>query len=393
MGFNISGLAINKNYENDFDQLQKELGWNLEKQSEIDFEKASSNWMEDGICNVYFTENGTLMFIGMDMCRDSFPLKNDNSLSFALSETSMVFNINYCEKGIEKRSIMEVNDERIIDEGEKLEVEIKSEDTSEIIWNQIEKVIGKRFWDIEPEEKAVMYTFNKEKVEPVVVESQQMNSFTASKIYNNKTEYNYKGNVKEIFIQSYSNSGTLEQPELGKKLSSSKIIFIDKNGKIESIQIFNEDEIGLIIKFENDGKSICTEIMYSGEDGSIQRTTSYTHIKDDQFEFIVLDAGKREAQKGISVVHQDKTIKESYNYYESILYNTDFKYDNNDRLVHQLRIREKNELIYNISYKYLESDGFNNWTKRIIIHRNENDAVTFNSIEVCEYKYYETNEC
>ncbi len=183
---------------------------------------------------------------------------------------------------------MEINDERMIDEGEKLEVEVKSEDTSEIIWNQIEKVIGKRFWDIEPEEKAVMYTFNKAKVEPVVVESQQMNSFTASKIYNNKTEYNYKGNVKEIFIQSYSNSGTLEQPELGKKLSSSKIIFIDKNGKIESIQIFNEDEIGLIIKFENDRKSICTEIMYSGEDGNIQRTTSYKHIKkDNQFEFIV----------------------------------------------------------------------------------------------------------
>ena len=37
MGFNLSGLAINKNYENDFDHLQKELGWKLEKQSEIDF--------------------------------------------------------------------------------------------------------------------------------------------------------------------------------------------------------------------------------------------------------------------------------------------------------------------------------------------------------------------
>jgi hypothetical protein len=33
MGFNISGLAINKNYENYFDELKKELGWNLKKQS------------------------------------------------------------------------------------------------------------------------------------------------------------------------------------------------------------------------------------------------------------------------------------------------------------------------------------------------------------------------
>ncbi len=164
MGFNISGLAINKSYENDFEKLQEELGWNLEKQSEIDFETASSNWTEDGICDVYFSEKGTLLFIGMGMCAESWALKNNKTLTFALSETSMAFNINYCENGIEKRSIMEVNDERMQDEGEKLGIEDKSEDTSEIIWNQIEVVIGKRFWDIEPDEKAVRYVFSKAKI-------------------------------------------------------------------------------------------------------------------------------------------------------------------------------------------------------------------------------------
>lgn len=159
MGFNVSGLAINKNYSNEFDNLQKELGWNLVKESEIDFETASSNWKDDGICDAYFSENGTLLFISMDMCTESWPLENDNSLTFALSETSMAFNINYCENGIEKRSIMEVEDNRMQDEGEKLAVEESSEDTSEIIWNQIEVVIGKRFWDIEPEEKAIRYKF------------------------------------------------------------------------------------------------------------------------------------------------------------------------------------------------------------------------------------------
>lgn len=159
MGFNLSGLAINKNYINEFDNLQKELGWNLEKESEIDFETASSNWKDDGICDAYFSEKGTLLFISMDMCTESWPLKNNNSLTFALSETSMAFNINYCENGIEKRSIMEVEDNRMQDEGEKLEVEDRSEDTSEIIWNQIEVVIGKRFWDIEPDEKALRYRF------------------------------------------------------------------------------------------------------------------------------------------------------------------------------------------------------------------------------------------
>jgi hypothetical protein len=161
MGFNISGLAINKNYESEFNNLQKELGWNLAKQAEINFETASSNWKDDGICDAYFSEKGTLLFVSMDMCTDSWPLKNDSTLTFALSETSMAFNINYCENGIEKRSIMEVEEQRMKDTGEKLEVEEKSADTAEIIWNQMEVVIGKSFWSIDPGEKAVRYVFVK----------------------------------------------------------------------------------------------------------------------------------------------------------------------------------------------------------------------------------------
>lgn len=191
MGFNISGLAINKNYENDFDNLQKELGWNLEKQSEIDFEIASSNWTEEGICDVYFSEKGTLIFINMDMCTEPWISKSDNILTFALSETSMAFNINYCENGIERRSIMEVNYEKIQDEGEKLSIEDKSEDTSEIIWNQIEVVIGKRFWDIEPDEKAIRYNFIKknesQKKEKIV---EQNSHKTLNDLYAEKLQVN-----------------------------------------------------------------------------------------------------------------------------------------------------------------------------------------------------------
>jgi hypothetical protein len=166
MGFNLSGLVINKNYKGDFDQLQKELGWTLKKEGEINFETASSNCKDDGICDVYFSEKGTLLFISMDMCAElcaeSWGLKNANTLTFALSETSMAFNLAYCENDVLKRSIMQVEDNRMTEEGEKLEVEDKSEDTSEIIWNQIEVVLGKSFWSIEPDEKAERYLFVKE---------------------------------------------------------------------------------------------------------------------------------------------------------------------------------------------------------------------------------------
>lgn len=159
MGFNLSGIAINKNFENDFENLQKELGWKLEKESEINFETASSNWKDENICDVYFSENGTILFLNMDMCSESYNLKDANTLTFAISESSMAFNLNYSENGIEKRSIMEINGDKIQDEGEKLEIELNSKDISEIIWNQIEIVLKQKFWNIEPSQKAIRYIF------------------------------------------------------------------------------------------------------------------------------------------------------------------------------------------------------------------------------------------
>ncbi len=122
----------------------------------------SSTPKDNEICDVYFSEKGTLMFMSMDLCSEPLPLKKQNTLTFALSESSMSFDLNYCERGVLERSIMEVENSRITDEGEKLDVEDYSEDTSEIIWDQLGFVLGKRFWDIEPDEKAVRYRFVKE---------------------------------------------------------------------------------------------------------------------------------------------------------------------------------------------------------------------------------------
>ncbi len=163
MGFNISGLVLNKNFEENFEDLQIVLGWNLEKQSIIDFETASSNWKESGICDVLFSSKGTLIFLNMDLCTDPFPVRNANTFTFALSETSMAFNLNFCEDGLEKRSIMEVHGKRIRNSGKPLSVEAKSDDTPDIVWNQIEMMLGKSYWSIPPDEKVVRYKFVKGK--------------------------------------------------------------------------------------------------------------------------------------------------------------------------------------------------------------------------------------
>ena len=159
MGHNISGIAINKNFENNVEELSKLLGVELQIENEIIFEEASENWKEEGYFDVYFSKNGTLIFANIDYCLEPYSHKETNILTFALSETSMTFNIGYTENDILVRSIMKVNDEIVDEEGAPLQCEIENEDDmTEAIFDQIGEVIGMHFYEIELDEKAYRFS-------------------------------------------------------------------------------------------------------------------------------------------------------------------------------------------------------------------------------------------
>lgn len=68
MGYNISGIVINKNLREEIEELSKILNLNLEFVKEIDFETASENWKDEGIIDLYFGEDGTLIFANEYVC-------------------------------------------------------------------------------------------------------------------------------------------------------------------------------------------------------------------------------------------------------------------------------------------------------------------------------------
>lgn len=159
MGHNISGIAINKNFENNVEELSKLLGVELQIENEIIFEDACENWKEEGYFDVYFSKNGTLIFANIDYCLEPYSHKETNILTFALSETSMTFNIGYTENDVLVRSIMKVNEEIVDEEGEPLQCEIDNEDDmSKAIFDQIGEVIGINFYEIELDEKAYRFS-------------------------------------------------------------------------------------------------------------------------------------------------------------------------------------------------------------------------------------------
>lgn len=165
MGHNISGIAINENFENNIEELSKLLGVELQLEKEIDFEEASKNWKEEGYFDVYFSKNGTLVFANIDYCLEPYSHKKTNILTFALSETSMTFNIGYTENGELLRSMMKVNDEVLDEEGDPLQCEIDNdEDMTETIFDQIGDVIGVHFSEIDLDEKAFRFYLKTEEL-------------------------------------------------------------------------------------------------------------------------------------------------------------------------------------------------------------------------------------
>ena len=157
MGFNISGIAVSKNLQNNITEIEKEIGFKLELIEEIDFEEASSNWKDDGICDIYFGKDGTLIFLSHDLSTDAYSILNLLTFTFAVSETSMVFCFHYCENGKLRRSRAEAEEQELSSEGDKLDIEYTSTDISEIIWELIDKTIGEEFMEIDVADKAYRY--------------------------------------------------------------------------------------------------------------------------------------------------------------------------------------------------------------------------------------------
>lgn len=223
MGFNISGIVINKNLKEQQQELSKMLNLDLKFSEEIDFETASENWKDEGIIDVYFGENGTLVFVNEDLCLgNGYSYPDTSILTFAMSETSMAFNFEYTENEKHIRSKMVVNEEVIDEEGIKLKAEYENDDTSEHIWQQLSLVLGKSFWSIEPDEKAYRFLIREAA---------------------NKTEQEIIEPRPVVKIDKFDFSNLYKQEDLETQHSNTEMINI-----VKPIQDIEEDEVAVVNK-------------------------------------------------------------------------------------------------------------------------------------------------
>jgi hypothetical protein len=193
MGFNIAGLVLNKNYQQDLAALEAILGQKLSFDQAISFEKASENWKEDDYCDIYFTEQGTLVFLAMEIAGFDFHATKQTAFSFVLSEMSMVFCINYTQNNRLLRSLMVTEDGGYENSGEPLDMEEDTQDLSDLIFGLIEDTLGESFYDIDL--SAPCFRYNLSAITPVsVTNDTQNNQISATETESPKNDPEAKKN-------------------------------------------------------------------------------------------------------------------------------------------------------------------------------------------------------
>ena len=142
MGFNISGIVINENLENDLDRIESIFRKQLEFVKEDIWENHELIGPGDGFVAIYTKNNGTIIHYD-DLEPHYFDRINtsSNHLLYIASETSMTFILSSCIDGKTDESIYYHNEHET---GANL-LNINSEE-EDIIWDHIvpmhEKYLG-----------------------------------------------------------------------------------------------------------------------------------------------------------------------------------------------------------------------------------------------------------
>lgn len=160
MGFKVSGIAIDKNYQDNLQELADILEVNLDRESaeEVIFERAFQSYA-DGVLTdyelyIYFCPTGTLVFGSENFTIKSYSIENQKCASFILLESQGMISLQVTKDEEPIRTIIEtggmLDDE---DTGEPLE-----EDNGSEVFGAIKYVLGKSYFDIDLEEPVLHFT-------------------------------------------------------------------------------------------------------------------------------------------------------------------------------------------------------------------------------------------
>jgi len=184
MGWKLTGIVIDKNFENDLVELFTLLeltDFDLER--ETTFEEEITQMLEDENVAIGFFGKGTYLSTGVTLVTNDELLKNASKdvsiLAFYVNETTSTYCFEFYSDGnYLRRKWVSYSDKNIDSSenfGDLLPSEKEEEDDLEIIFKLITSLLGKNFYEIEEDEQ--MFRFTKINATEIVKEKTETKGF------------------------------------------------------------------------------------------------------------------------------------------------------------------------------------------------------------------------
>ncbi|AXG72035.1 hypothetical protein KORDIASMS9_04297 [Kordia sp. SMS9] len=215
----------------------------------------------------------------------------------------------------------------------------------------------------------------------------------------NKTDrstiFGLEGNVKtytELYYQAAHKFGEWQQGKLSEEFGNMKVSF-ERTGNYESLEFLDADHnlTEKMIPVREKGE-IIEELRYNPE-GELMGKMELTFRSDTKIKFKNLDVKDGITSKGISFIENDRIIRQEIILLDSYTPSDkrpkiflDFEYDSKGRIISQKQTDQDGNVDYQYTFKHVEFDEHNNWTKRL--DYDEKDTENPKKVVTRVYEYY-----
>ena len=172
MGWKLSGIVINKNFENNITELFSLLGLeDFDLENESTFEEETSEMLDVDNLSVGFFGNGTYLSTDVNLMTNDSLLKSASSnltiIAFYINDTTSTYCFDWFLNGeYLRRKWISYSDKNIDSSenfGEMLTAEKNENDDMNIIIDLVSSLLDKNFYDINEGEQ--MFRFTKQKAD------------------------------------------------------------------------------------------------------------------------------------------------------------------------------------------------------------------------------------
>ena len=247
MEYNFSGIAINKNFEDNIIDLQNDLGLKLDYIGKLSANNVFDKYIDEDSAYILFHKRATLILLHPNLIKKDYFIRIRKTLTFSFNQSQNNIYLKFFDSKYPKRTLDIVGGNKQVDEGSEFYFENECETQQDIFWRKLQDILGYNIQKLDSDS-----LFSKYSVEQLTEELEDENSSEwnyLEEYTNQETTYDYsqtETSEKEYQqVEAYSNQTndyTNQEAEDVDFKSGSTDKYIELYSRYTREQLINEVE-------------------------------------------------------------------------------------------------------------------------------------------------------